>query len=168
MSTIPTYIYRVQDSAAIWLCHEQKCDIKAITEHPTSGWDRESMRQCWAFLGKTNRSFAAVFKELEGDLARMVSDSPPPHTPLRLLPPRSTRSGLFIPQYSGTNHFLDMFVLFGAGYRRRRHDDSGRCQAAHSPQLSHPRLPGRHGRAKVLLATRDLGQVRVQGDEGDV
>ena len=55
-----------------YIYHEQKRDIKAIKEHPTSGWDRDSMRKCWAFLDKTSRSFAAVIKELEGDLARTV------------------------------------------------------------------------------------------------
>ncbi|KAF8716336.1 hypothetical protein AX14_012410 [Amanita brunnescens Koide BX004] len=55
-----------------YIYHEQKRDIKAIKEHPTSGWDRDSMRKCWAFLDKTSRSFAAVIKELEGDLARTI------------------------------------------------------------------------------------------------
>ena len=31
------------------------------------------MQRCWSFLDKTSRSFAAVIKELEGDLARTVS-----------------------------------------------------------------------------------------------
>jgi farnesyl-diphosphate farnesyltransferase len=56
-----------------WLYHEQKRDITAQQEHPTSGWDRESMRQCWKFLDMTSRSFSAVIKELDGDLARTVS-----------------------------------------------------------------------------------------------
>jgi farnesyl-diphosphate farnesyltransferase len=55
------------------LYHEQKRDITAQQEHHTSGWDRESMRHCWKFLDMTSRSFAAVIKELEGDLARTVS-----------------------------------------------------------------------------------------------
>ncbi|KAF5341218.1 hypothetical protein D9611_005929 [Ephemerocybe angulata] len=55
-----------------WLYYEQKRDIKAIQEHPTSGWDRQSMQRCWAFLDLTSRSFAAVIKELEGDLARTI------------------------------------------------------------------------------------------------
>lgn len=55
------------------LYHEQKRDIKALKEHPTSGWDRKSMRRCWEFLEKTSRSFSAVIKELDGDLARTVS-----------------------------------------------------------------------------------------------
>ena len=55
------------------LYHEFKRDITAKQEHPTSGWDRESMRRCWYFLDQTSRSFAAVIKELEGDLARTVS-----------------------------------------------------------------------------------------------
>ena len=54
--------------------HEQKRDITAKQEHrdPTSGWDRVSMRRCWGFLDLTSRSFSAVIKELQGDLARVV------------------------------------------------------------------------------------------------
>ncbi|KAF8234436.1 farnesyl-diphosphate farnesyltransferase [Tricholoma matsutake] len=52
--------------------HEQKRDITSMKEHPTSGWDRESMRRCWHFLDLTSRSFSAVIKELEGDLARTI------------------------------------------------------------------------------------------------
>jgi farnesyl-diphosphate farnesyltransferase len=55
-----------------WLYHEQKRDITAQQDHPTSGWDRQSMRRCWDFLDMTSRSFSAVIKELEGDLARTV------------------------------------------------------------------------------------------------
>jgi farnesyl-diphosphate farnesyltransferase len=55
-----------------WLYHEQKRDITSMKEHPTSGWDRSSMRRCWEFLDMTSRSFAAVIKELDGDLARVV------------------------------------------------------------------------------------------------
>ena len=58
-----------------WLYHEQKRDIAALKEHPTSGWDRASMRRCWEFLDMTSRSFSAVIKELEGDLARTVSNT---------------------------------------------------------------------------------------------
>ncbi|CDO70138.1 hypothetical protein BN946_scf184783.g22 [Trametes cinnabarina] len=54
----------------IW--HEPKRDITAPSEHPTSGWDRPSMRRCWQFLDQTSRSFAGVIKELNGDLARVV------------------------------------------------------------------------------------------------
>ncbi|KAF8812802.1 farnesyl-diphosphate farnesyltransferase [Phlegmacium glaucopus] len=56
-----------------WLYHEQKRDIAALQEHPTSGWDRKSMQRCWQFLDKTSRSFSAVIKELDGDLARTVA-----------------------------------------------------------------------------------------------
>ncbi|KAL4061937.1 isoprenoid synthase domain-containing protein [Scleroderma yunnanense] len=55
-----------------YLYHEQKRDITAQQEHPASGWDRATMRRCWDFLDKTSRSFAAVIKELEGDLARTI------------------------------------------------------------------------------------------------
>ncbi|KAF8757672.1 Squalene/phytoene synthase [Rhizoctonia solani] len=51
------------------LCTHQ---MNSAREHETSGWDRESMRKCWEFLDMTSRSFAAVIKELEGDMARMV------------------------------------------------------------------------------------------------
>lgn len=45
-------------------------DIKA---NPTeSGWDRENMRDCWTFLDLTSRSFAAVIKELKGELSRVI------------------------------------------------------------------------------------------------
>ncbi|KAG8722961.1 bifunctional farnesyl-diphosphate farnesyltransferase/squalene synthase [Ceratobasidium sp. 395] len=54
------------------LWHDAKRDITSQQEHDTSGWDRESMRKCWHFLDLTSRSFSAVIKELEGDMARMV------------------------------------------------------------------------------------------------
>lgn len=54
------------------LYHEFKRDITSIKEHPTSGYDRPTMRRCWEFLDMTSRSFSAVIKELEGDLARTV------------------------------------------------------------------------------------------------
>lgn len=54
------------------LYHEQKRDITHVKEHATSGWDRENMRKCWKFLDQTSRSFSAVIKELDGDLARTI------------------------------------------------------------------------------------------------
>ncbi|WFD32666.1 squalene synthase [Malassezia sp. CBS 17886] len=45
-------------------------DIKANPVE--SGWDRERMRECWAFLDATSRSFAAVIKELKGELSRVI------------------------------------------------------------------------------------------------
>lgn len=56
-----------------YLWHDSKRDITSKSEHATSGWDRESMRRCWELLDMTSRSFSAVIKELDGDLARMVS-----------------------------------------------------------------------------------------------
>ena len=55
-----------------WLWHEPKRDITALGEHETSGYNRKSMKRCWEFLDQTSRSFSAVIKELEGDLARVV------------------------------------------------------------------------------------------------
>ena len=57
-----------------YLWHEQKRDLTAQQEHPTSGWNRASMRRCWEYLDLTSRSFSAVIKELDGDLARTVRD----------------------------------------------------------------------------------------------
>ncbi|KZT36866.1 squalene synthase, partial [Sistotremastrum suecicum HHB10207 ss-3] len=54
-----------------WLWHDAR-DITAKKEIANSGWDRESMRTCWKFLDLTSRSFAAVIKELDGDLARTI------------------------------------------------------------------------------------------------
>lgn len=59
-----------------WNYYEPKRDITKKEEHPTSGWDRPTMRRCWQLLDLTSRSFAAVIKELDGDLARVVSPSP--------------------------------------------------------------------------------------------
>ncbi|EIW75325.1 squalene synthase [Coniophora puteana RWD-64-598 SS2] len=55
-----------------YLWHEQKRDITDKQEHSTSGWDRSTMRRCWELLDMTSRSFGAIVKELDGDLARIV------------------------------------------------------------------------------------------------
>jgi farnesyl-diphosphate farnesyltransferase len=54
------------------LFYKPKRNITAAHEHPTTGWDRKSMRRCWELLDMTSRSFSVVIKELEGDLARAV------------------------------------------------------------------------------------------------
>ncbi|CCM00589.1 uncharacterized protein FIBRA_02625 [Fibroporia radiculosa] len=54
------------------LWHEPNRDLTAPSEHAHSGWNRKSMRRCWEFLDLTSRSFAAVIKEVEGDLARAI------------------------------------------------------------------------------------------------
>lgn len=47
--------------------------VHDFKRHPeTSGWDRERMRECWSFLDATSRSFAAVIKELRGELSRVI------------------------------------------------------------------------------------------------
>ncbi len=55
-----------------WLWYKPKRDITALGEHETSGYNRKSMKRCWEFLDQTSRSFAAVIKELDGELARVV------------------------------------------------------------------------------------------------
>ncbi|KAJ7035080.1 squalene synthase [Mycena alexandri] len=52
--------------------YHDKRDITAPSEHPSTGWDRASMRRCWELLDLTSRSFSSVIKGLEGDLARVV------------------------------------------------------------------------------------------------
>jgi farnesyl-diphosphate farnesyltransferase len=78
MTLLLTHPIEFRTLLQYWLHHEQKRDIAAQQEHPTSGWDRKSMRRCWEFLDMTSRSFSAVIKELEGDLARTVSISVSP------------------------------------------------------------------------------------------
>ena len=58
------------------LWHKPRRDITALGEHETSGYNRQSMKRCWEFLDRTSRSFAAVIKELDGDLARVVGSFP--------------------------------------------------------------------------------------------
>lgn len=56
----------------IWRDHR---DITDPTQAEATGWKRENMRQCWEFLDQTSRSFSMVIKELDGELARVVSAS---------------------------------------------------------------------------------------------
>src|SRR5712671_2982560 len=56
-----------------WNYYEPKRDITKSEEHASSGWDRPTMRRCWQLLDHSSRSFSAVIKELDGDLARVVS-----------------------------------------------------------------------------------------------
>ncbi|KAI0316139.1 farnesyl-diphosphate farnesyltransferase [Amylostereum chailletii] len=55
-----------------YLYHEPARDITLASEHATSGWNRPSMKRVWELLDMTSRSFAAVIKELDGDLARVI------------------------------------------------------------------------------------------------
>lgn len=43
-----------------------------IEELKESGYDRPEMKRCWELLDHSSRSFAAVIKELEGELCRVV------------------------------------------------------------------------------------------------
>ncbi|KAG6865565.1 hypothetical protein C0991_001458 [Blastosporella zonata] len=54
------------------LQYRPRRNITSTKEHPTSGWDRPSMRRCWTLLNQTSRTFASVIKELDGELARTV------------------------------------------------------------------------------------------------
>ena len=64
--------FRILLQYKLW--HEPKRDITQPSEHATSGWDRPTMRRCWYFLDMTSRSFSGVIKEVEGELARVVSN----------------------------------------------------------------------------------------------
>ena len=45
----------------------------AWKEHPSSGWDRQTMRRCWELLDMTDKRWCMVAKQLDGDLLRVVS-----------------------------------------------------------------------------------------------
>jgi hypothetical protein len=51
-------------------------DISNEKEWAKTGWNRPTMRRSWEFLDKAGRSYAAVIKELDGELARTVSIHP--------------------------------------------------------------------------------------------
>ncbi|KAG6845817.1 hypothetical protein H0H87_002505 [Tephrocybe sp. NHM501043] len=55
---------------AQFLLYRARRNITFPHEHPTSGWDRPSMRRCWTLLDQTSHSFSGVIKELDGELAR--------------------------------------------------------------------------------------------------
>src|SRR5258706_10470274 len=67
---------RVPLAGTVLAVARTKRDITALGEHETSGYNRKTMKRCWAFLDRTSRSFAAVIKELDGDLARVVGSFP--------------------------------------------------------------------------------------------
>jgi hypothetical protein len=64
-----------------WNYYEPKRDITKREEHASSGWDRPTMRRCWQLLDHSSRSFSAVIKELDGELARVVRLPIPPRFP---------------------------------------------------------------------------------------
>ena len=42
-------------------------------EHPSSGWDRQTMRRCWELLDMSDKRVCMLAKQLDGDLLRVVS-----------------------------------------------------------------------------------------------
>jgi hypothetical protein len=57
-----------------WLYHQKADrDIEHESQWKHTAYNRGTMKRCWEFLDLTSRSFAAVIKELDGDLARTVS-----------------------------------------------------------------------------------------------
>lgn len=57
--------------AQYWLYDERR-DITLPSEYETTRYDQKTMRRCWELLDLTSRSFSAVIKELDGELARVV------------------------------------------------------------------------------------------------
>lgn len=55
------------------LWHNHDRDLTKPSEYENTGWNRETMKRCWGLLDLTSRSFTGVIKELDGELARMVS-----------------------------------------------------------------------------------------------
>lgn len=47
-------------------------DVRDIKTDKSSGYERPTMKRCWELLDHTSRSFAAVIKELDDDLCRVV------------------------------------------------------------------------------------------------
>ncbi|TFK48357.1 farnesyl-diphosphate farnesyltransferase [Heliocybe sulcata] len=72
LALLLTHPLEFRTLAQFWLYHDKNRDITSPSEHATSGWNRQSMRRCWEFLDLTSRSFSAVIKELDGDLARTI------------------------------------------------------------------------------------------------
>ncbi|KAI0692445.1 squalene synthase [Cytidiella melzeri] len=54
-----------------WLWHDQR-DVSHPSEHKHTLWNRPTMKRCWELLDRTSRSFSAVIKQLDGDLARVI------------------------------------------------------------------------------------------------
>lgn len=57
--------------AQYWLYDEQR-DIANPSDFEATRYDQATMRRCWELLDLTSRSFSAVIKELDGELARVV------------------------------------------------------------------------------------------------
>ena len=57
--------------AQYWLYDERR-DITLPSEYEATRYDQKTMRRCWELLDMTSRSFSAVIKELDGELARVV------------------------------------------------------------------------------------------------
>ena len=45
----------------------------AWKEHPSSGWDRQTMKRCWELLDMMDKPWCMLAKQLDGDLPRVVS-----------------------------------------------------------------------------------------------
>jgi len=67
-----THPFEFRTLVQFYMYHNNNRDIADPREHASSGWDRKTMRKCWEFLDLTSRSFSAVIKELDGDLARTI------------------------------------------------------------------------------------------------
>lgn len=73
LSTVHTAVFRPKEFRAMVTYKVWRDPVHDFKRNPeASGWDRERMRQCWAFLDATSRSFAAVIKELKGELSRVI------------------------------------------------------------------------------------------------
>ncbi|KDQ62002.1 hypothetical protein JAAARDRAFT_31480 [Jaapia argillacea MUCL 33604] len=72
LTLLVTHPLEFRTLVQFYLYHDKKRDITSPSEHKTSGYDRKSMQRCWDFLDMTSRSFSAVIKELDGDLARVI------------------------------------------------------------------------------------------------
>ncbi|PKI85226.1 squalene synthase [Malassezia vespertilionis] len=70
---VKTAIFYPDEFRAIFAYTIWRDPVHDFKRNPAeSGYDRERMRQCWQFLDMTSRSFAAVIKELKGELCRVI------------------------------------------------------------------------------------------------
>lgn len=95
-----------------WNFYLPKRDITKKEEHSTSGWDRPTMRRCWELLDHSSRSFSAVIKELDGDLARVVGLPLQPRPPPFVRIQRNCWAGDFRVASAGCLYLRSVLSLF--------------------------------------------------------
>ena len=63
--------YRILAQYSVY--HEPRRDITSPLDYATTRYNEPTMRRCWDTLDNTAGIYASVVKELDGNLARVVS-----------------------------------------------------------------------------------------------